>query len=336
MLYCGFDLGKKTSHFCIIDDARKIRREGRVKTGLKQLWARFGDEEPMHILVEASSKSFWVVEQFRAMGHDAKIADPGQSRAIAAGFKTDKRDARMLARLCQAEMFKEVEHVDQETRAARKVVAARDLLVRTRTSVINNVRSMLDSEGYSVPAASTSAFVDKIPTDLPPALAAALAPLVGMLRDVEARIAETDELLAAERHKRPIVKTLKTVPGVGDLTALVFALVIRDPKRFKCRREVAAYVGLAPSIYESGATSRLGRITKRGNRTLRWLLTMAAHALLRSRRDCALKRWGSELVVRAGRKKAVVAIARKLAVTLWAMWRDGRTYEPRLNLSPTA
>lgn len=337
MLYCGLDLGKKNSVFCIVDGDRKVVGRGRVETRLKPLLSTFGDCEPMRIVLEASSKSFWVAEQLSAMGHDVRLVDPNKTKAIgSAMIKNDRRDAKMLAVLCQAELFVEVGHVDRETRLRRMNLRARDGLVQQRTKLLSAVRSLLDSEGVILPPCSSGAFTKKFPDELDASLREVVAPLLSMINAVSVQIRVYDERLKQLAAEMPIVARLRTVPGVGPLTALSFALSIREPKRFRSGREVAAYVGLVPRLYESGQTSRKGRITKQGNRTLRWLLTMAAHAVLRSKTDSALTRWGRSLVERCGRRKAVVAVARKLAVTMWAIWRDERDFEPRLPTTTTA
>jgi len=120
------------------------------------------------------------------------------------------------------------------------------------------------------------------------------------------------------------------VPGVGPVTAACFLLAVRDPSRFDSGRQVGTYLGLVPSLYQSGQTNRRGRITKHGNRQARWALTMAANSLLRSRSPSALREWGRGLVERVGRKKAVVALARKLSSVLWAMWKNRTVFEPRI------
>jgi transposase len=214
----------------------------------------------------------------------------------AARIKHDKLDARVLAELCQSGLLAAIDIPSQEQRLARLPFTARDALVRSRTLMSNNVRSILDGEGIEVPSnwpGNLCEVVRNLASHMPPAMV-------------------------------PIV--------VGPLTAAGFVHIIRNPARFKSGRLVAAYLGLVPSLYASGKTFVMGGITKHGNKHLRWLLHIAATALLRTLRDTALKRWAAKLAERIGRKKAKSAIARKLATVLWAVWRRRRPCEVRLPL----
>ena len=330
MNHCGIDLGKNASHFCIVDDNRVVIERGKVATREEALRIRFGTRPPMRIVIEATSKCFWVADLLMDMGHEVIIADPGHTKAIGyAKIKHDKLDAKVLAMLGQADLVVRVAHQPREERLKRMQLTARDGLVRQRTVVINLIRSLLNSEGIVIPPCSTYALRAHIP-ELPKAFEALIEPYLVVLTTLEEQIAVFDERLKAMAKEKPIVARLKTAPGVGDLVALAFALTIQDPKRFRTGRQVAAYLGLVPQLNQSCHVKKQGRITKRGNSTVRWLLTMAANALLRTKTTSALKEWGLERVANGGRKKGVVAIARKLAVTLWAMWRDERNFEPRV------
>lgn len=334
MNYCGLDLGKTSSHFCIVDDDRSIVREGRVRTNARSLTERLGSMKPMRIVVEASTKSFWVADELEAMGHTVTVVDPGRTKAIGSALiKHDKLDARILAVLCQANLLAVVGRPTQAERLRRMPVASRDVLIRMRTIAINAARSLLDSEGIAVPSASSPRIVevlDEVLEEVPKEIAAAVSPLVEHIEHLNASVAAFDDALAELAREDETMKLLQTAPGVGPVTAAVFLYVLRSHERFSSGRSVGAYIGLVPSLYSSGKTHRVGRITKAGNRQLRWVLTMAANALLRSSQDSGLKRWGLALAERVGRKKAKVALARKLAGVLWAMWRENRAFEPRL------
>lgn len=334
MEYCGFDAGKMSSHFCIVNEAREVLRTGKVCNRARDLAKLFGAMAPMRVVIEASSKSFWLADQLRCLGHQPVVVDPGRTKAIgAARIKHDKLDARVLAELCQANLLAAVDQPCQETRLARMPVAVRAGLVRARAQLINTVRSIADSEGIEIPGSSPVRFttaVELAAKPMPAAMAQALHPLIESIDALAASIAECDRSLAETAEKDPVMNLLQTCPGVGKICSAGFAYAIRDPKRFRSGRTVGAYLGLVPSLYASGKTYRSGHITKCGNHQTRWLLTMAANALLRSKQDSAIKRWGLQLAARVGRKKAVTAIARKLAAVLWAMWRNQRPFEPRL------
>ena len=270
------------------------------------------------------------------LGHEVYVVDPGRTKAIGATLiKNDKLDARVLAVICQANLLAVVHRPDQAQRLGRMPIAARDALVRSRTLLMNAVRSLLDSEGISIRGCSPRYFPGAVLVALegpcvPDGLAKTIAPMLEALEQLTRSVKECDVSLEEAAAKDPIVRQLRTVPGVGPIVAAAFVYSIRDPKRFQSGRQVGAYLGLVPSLYSSGQTHRVGRITKQGSRQTRWLLTIAANALLRAREQSTVQRWGQELVARLGRKKAVVAVARKLASILWAMWRRGGAFEPRL------
>ena len=209
----------------------------------------------------------------------------------------------------------------------------RDSLVRARTRLINTVRSLADSEGVEIPRSRTEAFLDAIEAvadEFPGGMLETLVPLFLAIQELTEQIKSCDQQIVQAVKEDELITLLQTCPGVGPIVAAGFTQVIRDPSRFKTGRSVGAYLGLVPSLYQSGATSKRGRITRCGNRHVRWLMTIAANAFLLSKRDSALRRWALSLQKRTGRKKAVVALARKLSMVLWAMWRDGRSYEDKL------
>jgi transposase len=333
MLYCGIDLGKKSSRFCVVDDNRKVQEQGWVKMRDDSLVERFGQMAPMKIVVEASSRTFWVGDLLEEMGHDVFVVDPGRTKAIGASrIKHDKLDARVLAELCQAGLLATVDRPSKAERLQRVSITARDVLVRARTKLINAAKSMLENEGYQVASTSSDRTVralDEALEKAPEELANSVSLLVEEIEHMSEAIGVCDEGLKQMSQENKTMKMLQTLDGVGPLTAAVYVLVIRNPERFSSGRQVGAYLGLVPSLYSSGQTHVLGRITRRGNSQLRFLLTMAAGSLLRSRRDSPLKRWALELAERVGRKKARVALARKIANVMWSMWKHERPFELR-------
>jgi transposase len=183
-----------------------------------------------------------------------------------------------------------------------------------------------------VKSCASEKFVDevtKMALDIPKGLFQSIVPILNAIDSLSLQIEACDDELKKSVEKEPISKLLMTTPGVGPIVAMYFLTVIREPSRFKTGRSLGAYLGLVPSLYQSGKTNRKGRITKHGNRQLRWALTVAANALLRSKTASALKTWGVKLVEKIGRKKAIVALARKLASVLLAMWKSNRPFESR-------
>jgi transposase len=334
MKHCGLDVGKRSSHFCIVSDKRKVLKEGRVRNRVKNLGAAFGSMAPMRIVLEASCKSFWLADQLRRLGHRPIVVDPGRTKAIgAARIKHDKLDAKVLAELCQANLLAEVNQPTEPERLARMPVSVRAGLVKARAQLMTTVRSIADSEGIEIPGSAAANFTTAAglaSSDMPEAMSTALQPMLEAIGKLTETITRCEHAIGKVAKNDPVMQLLQTCPGVGPISAAGYAQIIRDPRRFTSGRAVGAYLGLVPTLYASGKTYRRGRITKCGNRQARWLLCMAANALLRSRQDTAIKRWGIRLVAKIGRRKAVTAVARKLACVLWAMWREQRPFEPRL------
>jgi len=332
MNYCGFDAGKKSSHFCILDEGRTILKEGPVRNRLQDLRRVFGKLAKMRIVIEASGKGFWLADQLEMLGHDVVVCDPGQTKAIgAARIKHDRLDARVLAELCKADLLTKVDRPSQAERVRRMTLVVRRTLVRNRVRLINTVRSLADGEGVILRPCAAARFTSVArgsDDQLPMGLGLTIDPLLTAIDGLTVQIEDATKRLEEAANKDPVVGLLKTCPGVGTQTAAAFAWTIRDPRRFRSGRQVAAYLGLVPSLYASGQTHRRGNITKRGDRNARWLLTMAANAVMnRYRGGSPLRLWALRLSERIGKKKAIVALARKLATVLWAMWRDGRTFE---------
>ena len=334
--YCGIDLGKKSSHFHIVTGERETVTAGKFANNVDAIAKVFAGREPLKIVVEASGKAFWMADRLKELGHEVVVVDPGRTKAIgAARIKHDKLDARILAELCQTGLLAAVDVPTQQQRMARLPFTSRDSLVRARTQMMNSVQSIVDGEGVELPRVWKGSFSEVI-RSVAPRMPAPMVPVVErLLRGIEelsTLIDECDQEIEVVAESDPDIKLLRTVPGVGPLTAAGFVHIIRDPSRFKSSRLVAAYLGLVPSLYASGQTFIKGGITKHGNAHLRWLLHIAAGGLLRTVRETALKRWATSLAARIGRKKAKSAIARKLATVLWAVWRRRTPFEARLCL----
>jgi transposase len=334
MNYCGIDLGKKSSYFHIVDGERKTVTAGKLANHVEAIRKIFANRDSLRIVVEASCKAFWMADRLKELGHEVIVVDPGRTKAIgAARIKHDKLDARILAELCQTGLLAAVDIPTQTQRLARLSFTARDVLVRSRAMMMNNVQSILDGEGVALPRAwrgNFSEVVRGVVPAMPPAMVPVVECLLRGIEELSKLIDACDEKIEKVADSDPDIKLLGTVSGVGILTAAAFVHVIRDPKRFTTGRLVAAYLGLVPSLYASGQTSVKGGITKHGNKHLRWLLHLCAGALMRTNRDTALKRWAVKLSERIGRKKAKSAIARKLATILWAVWRRHTAFEARI------
>lgn len=333
MNQCGFDVGKKSSSYCVRNGARTILEEGKVSMKEAALRAAFTGKPRMRFVLEASTKSFWVADVVESLGHEAVVVDAAQTKALVSArrSKTDKKDARVLAELGALDFLRPVARPTREQRLAKMKLRVRQSLVRQRSELMARVRSLVDSEGGELGPSTAESFTKMVRASaLPDGLMPLVAPLLQVLDGLSVQVKQLDAAVEAWAKQDETARRLQTVPGVGPLVAASFVAVIREPTRFAQAASVASYVGLVPTQYESGQTSRKGHISRAGDAHLRWMLTMAANGLLRAKSDSALRRWGLALAAKSGRKKAVVAVARKLAAVLWKLWRDGTTFEARL------
>lgn len=324
MDYCGLDLGRSSSRFCVVDKERNILRERDVATSEPALRRAFDRKEKLVVVVEASTCAFWVADLLSELGHLVHVVDPNRTKAIGASLiKNDKLDARWLSYLAAAGLLATVRVPTRAQRVARMPATARDSLIRSRTRLLNAVRGMAASEGVRLSKCAPEKLVDQVAAHrdaYPAGMYEAMEPMLDAIEALSVSIDTGTEELVARAKNDPVLVRLQTVPGVGPVTASLYAAAIIDPHRFQSGRQVGAYVGLVPRLYQSGATHRRGQITKRGNRQVRWALTMSANAVLLTAKPSPLADWGKRLQQRVGRKKACVAIARKLASVLWAVW----------------
>jgi len=332
----GIDLGDVWSRVAAVDDRGEVVKQFRLRTTPSALEREFLGKRRSVVALETGTHSPWASRLLRRLGHDEVVADARQVRLIYGGNrKTDKHDAIHLAKLARADrsLLHPVRHRPAQVQADLALLRARDLVVRLRTATVNAVRGLLKPHGLRAPSCTPGALPKRLRESLPVHLQPALAPLLTILEEQTRTIRGYDREvrdLGAERY--PVTLHLRRVPGVGPLTALAFALVIVDPQRFRRARQIGAYVGLCPKVDQSGEQDLPLRITRAGNPLLRRLLVQSAHYILGPfGPDCALRRFGERLAGRGSKvakRKAVVAVARKLALLLYRLWRTGEIYHP--------
>ena len=343
----GLDLGDKKHAICVLNSAGEIIDE-RTITNHRESLRRLSQKYPgSRIAMEVGSHSPWISRFFKALGHEVFVANPRKLRAIYANNrKSDQSDAYMIARLARVDptLLSPIEHSTEEAQRDLLQVKLRDNLVRQRVDIISSIRFTLKSMGVMVASPNTTCFTKRCRKSLAgvdPKLLAMCEPslrvvdeLTQSIRELERRIEE----LCAEAY--PETEFLQQIPGVGPITALSFVLTIGDPARFDSMRDVAPYLGLVPKRDQSGETDRRLGISKAGDAYLRRLLVSAAQYILGPfGPDCDPKRHGLHLVARGGRgakKKAVVAVARKLSVLMLTLWYREEIYEPLHNHSAAA
>ena len=336
----GMDLGDNYSHLCLIDtESGELIEGSRLRTTPEAMRRRFDSQRPLRVAIEVGTHSPWVSRLLEECGHEVLIANPRKTRLIySQRRKTDKLDAEKLARLARAdpELLYPVQHRGCDSQAHLAVVHSREALIRSRTQMINHVRGTVKSFGYRLPKCSTPSFHKRVPSHLPSEVAEVLGPIVETIGSLTEKIKDYDrriEELGAEHY--PETKLLRQVPGVGSLTALTFVLTLEDPQRFAESRSVGAYLGLAPGTEQSGEQDPQKRISGEGDEMLRRLLVSSAHYILGPfAPDSDLRRHGEKIAQRGGKnakKRAVVAVARKLCVLLHRLWVSGEVYEPLRN-----
>lgn len=332
MEHCGIDLHAKSSEVAVVDEKGALVETARIPTTESGLRRWFGGREPMRICIEAGGLSAWAERILRDLGHEVVVANPARVRLIAEStLKNDKVDAETLARLVRMDvkLLQPIRHRSETTQRLRAMLRARRTLVNARTACLNTTRGVLRSFGYRTPAHSARRLAQALDAGrFRGDLAAVAAPLVAMAIDLDAKIGALDDEVITVGKGYPEVARLQTVPGVGPLVALAFVLCLESPGRFPKSRDVAAFIGLRPRMRESGERSHFGRITRHGDEEMRRLLVQAAHACLRTRKDSDLKGWAQRLAARVGTKKAIVALARKLAVVMHRLWISGGVFEP--------
>ena len=333
MDHVGLDLGKRESQMAILaEDGELINM--RIRTERRRLVEMFGRRPTARILMEASTESEWVARCLEDLGHEVIVADPNYAPMYAQRtrrVKTDRRDAHALAHACRAGTYRPAHRTSTERRELRARLAVREAVVRTRAAWITRIQSLVRREGCRFRTGAPETFLTRVEElALPPALMTVIAPLVELLGPINKQIAVLDEELERIVAADEVARHLTTVPGVGPVTATAYVATVDDVTRFRGAHQVEAYLGLVPSEWSSSEVQRRGHITKAGNSRMRWLLVQAAWCILRRRKrpqTAALRDWAERIAGRRGRSIAVVALARRLAGILFAIWRDGSVYD---------
>jgi transposase len=339
----GLDLGDRSSSYCVLGATGDILLEDKLPTTSQAMKQLFGRMLRSRIAMETGTHSPWVSRLLTELGHEVIVAHAQRVRLIVKSRKKDDRlDARTLARLARIDpqLLNPVRHRSAQAQLHLTEIRARAELVRARTALVNSVRGLVKSYGERLRKCGTQQVGRDLAMGLSAELRAALEPLLREIESLNEHIKEYDrriEKMAKEAY--PEVALLKQVKGVGDLIALGYVLTIEDPHRFKKSRDVGCFLGLQPGRRNSGESEPQMHITKEGDRYLRTLLVQGAHYILGPfGEDSDLRRWGRKLSERGGKKakrRAVVAVARKLAVLLHRLWVSGEAYEPLRNNQKT-
>ena len=340
-LTIGLDLGDRNSWYCVLDEAGQIQLEQRVRTSAKELREVFGAMPRSRMAVEIGTHSPWISRLLSELGHEVIVANARKVRLIGESRKKDDRlDAQTLARLARIdpELLCPVKHRSAQAQADLMMIRARAGLVRARTGLVNTARGLAKSYGERLRGCNVRNMNAEKAEGLSSELQRALEPLLSAIAELSQRISEyNDRIEALAQASYPQVALLKQIKGVGTLIALTYLLTLEDAHRFGKSRDVGCYLGLQPGRRNSGQSEPQMHISKEGDPYLRTLLVQGAqHILGPFGVDCDLRRWGLKLAERGGKngkKRAIVATARKLAVLLHHLWVSGEVYEPLHNSS---
>lgn len=334
VLTIGIDVGDQRSHSCVVDASRTVLEEFSFATAELERCRKLR-REPCQIILEVGPHSRWMQKSLERLGHTVRVVDARKIQLISrSNTKTDKRDARTLAQLGAGvpELLGDIKHRSEQAQADLTVLLTRDHFIQLRTATINRVRGVLKSTGVKVPRMSTKVFHARVDKLVPARLQSGVLPLLEELKTLHQRIRALDKEIGSIAERYPAVAKLIAVQGVGTLTALAFVLSLDDPSRFRKSRDVGPFIGLTPRKRASGEADPQLSITRSGNPYLRRILVQAAHYILGPfGPDCLLRCHGMRIHASGGKhakKRAAVAVARKLAVVLHRLWMSETPYDP--------
>lgn len=333
--FVGMDVGKDRTALCVTDAQGKTVLEVEVATDPDLIRDAVA---PLRSRVEAAGleaggMSSWLARRLAAEGLAVVQVDAGRlsQYARASPSKTDRSDARTIADALRSGMYREVVQKSPRARRIGTLLGQRQTLLREGRRLELSIRGTLRSSGLRMDGSGGARFRDRVHAlvEDEPELRAILLPALDAREAILAQFQRLDRQALEEAMHSPIVQRFVAIPGVGALTALSFVATIDDPRQFPSSRHLTSYLGLSPRILQSGATTRLGGITKRGDQRTRSHLYQAAQVhLTRSSAETAINRWGRQVAQRRGTKRAITACARKLAITMHCMWVRGEDYRP--------
>lgn len=339
MEYIGIDLGSRKSHICIRGANAEVLLETTVKTSELGTW--LGSRAPSQVIVETCSESFAVADLAEARGHTVKVVPATVVKQLGVGhrgLKNDRRDARVLSRAAVAlgEELPQVHVPSHASRHVSRLLASRSNLVRARTQVINGIKGQLRGKLIQLRSGSTSTLSQRVRDKLQsPDEHLLFEPLLQAFDALCASIRSLDAAIKNATQDDVNVQRLRTVPGVGPLTAAAFVAAIDGLERFPNAARLASYLGLTPGEQTTGGKVRHTRITRAGKAHLRTLLIQASWTHIRVARQTALTERFARLCEGKPKQVAIVATARKLACILYAMWRDQTPFRKRQGVRPS-
>jgi len=333
MEYGAIDLHKKESQVRIVTEAGQVVDQ-RIVTTRDRLTFVFGGRSRMRILVEASTESEWVAQHLETMGHEVIVADPNYAPMYGhrtRRIKTDRRDVVALAEACQQGTYRLAHRRSARQHAVQCRLNVRRELTQARTRAISLARGITRAAGLRIRSGRTETFLNRLArVDLPSSMQMTLSPLRSVIEMLNDELATADQQFEALVDSDPVVKRLTTLPGIGPITASAFVAALDVASRFERAGQVTSYLGLVPQEYSSGEKQRRGHVIRSAHPHVQSLLVQAAWRIWRvaDPRTESFRTWAQAIARRRGKKVAMVALARRLARTLFAMWRDQTEYQP--------
>lgn len=332
-VYVGLDVSQRTTAICVVDAAGSRLWQGAVPTNPVHIARAVREHSPgpCKVGMETGPLAVWL---YHALRQESVDVDCIHAKHVHAALtvqlnKTDRNDAFGIAQLVRSGWYTPTHVRSLESHQSRLLLTARSKLVSMRTATSNQIRGLLKTFGVVLGPGKRRAFDDGVAQADP--TRDGIRPIVAILlqtwRHLNAQIREIDRRIQAQARQDPVCKLLMSVPGVGAITAVSFRAAVDEPSRFRRVTDVGPFLGLVPRKYQSGDVDRNGAISKQGDRSTRSTLYEAALALLRRYgTDTPLAKWATRIEGRHGLRKAVIALARKLATVLLSMWRSGEPY----------
>jgi transposase len=330
----ALDLAAKKITYCEVRNGQVVQRA--TVTAIDSLRSLLGPEQaPARVAIEACREAWYVHDVLSSWRNEVLLVDTTRSKQMGIGQhgrKTDRIDAEVLARAVERGGIPVAHVLSPQRRELRRQLGVRRALVESRSQLVTTVRGLAREQGESLPKCHAQYFLSKVRArSLAQSLKALIEPLLVTIEVVEAQLARAEAELSRLCAQEPVIRLLCTAPGVGPIVAASFVAVVDEARRFRRSHQLESYLGLVPGELSSGDRRRIGCITKKGNSYLRAVLVQSAWAIMRtSPADDPLRRWGNAVARRRGRRIAVIAVARRLAGILWAMWRDDEVYDPKL------
>jgi transposase len=339
MNHVAIDLGSKESQVCIRQADGTIVVEKKHPTRRLGDWMK--DWSPSRVILETSSEAFKIADAARSAGHEVRVVPATLAKQLGVGergIKTDERDARKLSEVSCRIDLPSVHIPSAEARELRSLVRSRELLVATRTKMVNHVRGWLRTQLGKLRSGATATFPDRVrarATENQQLVPSHIEQVLVVIDALNVQVLAADRQVKELARKNEVCRRLRTIPGVGPVTALTFVAAIDDVSRFPHAYQAQSYLGLTPGENSSSERERRTHITKAGSTSVRRTLIQAAWAAFLRYPNDPMVRWAAQIADRRGKFIAIVALARKMAGIMFALWRDKASYQSSKAALPT-